>query len=249
MAFFEVMTERTPRGRLLRRDGLVLAIGSDPSPVVVNTIIPEATEVSLAAVTGALEPYRSIGHSPSLMSRDHHDGALAEGLRSSGWRRLLGLPGMVLDARPELEEPPAGVTIHPVASEAGRQRWIEGNLHGFAEDDSDRAALRSAFATIGSLTGDPVTAAWAEADGRGVGSSMATLDPETGMAIVGWVGTDEAYRRRGIGRAITLAAIRAAFDLGAIDVGLQASPMGLPVYERLGFRTVTGYQVWLPPAA
>jgi Acetyltransferase (GNAT) family len=145
---FEEMTRRTPGGRIVRREGLLLAIGADPSLVLVNTILPVA----------------------------------------------------------------------PIQ-------------------------------TVESLSGGPVTSWWAEADGRGVASAMATVDPSSEVAIVGWVGTDRAYRRRGIGRAVTLAATNAAFDLGARLVALQASPMGLPIYEKLGYRTVTRYQLWLPPAA
>ena len=155
---------------------------------------------------------------------------------------------MVLGARPPAEDPPGDVVIHPVTTERDRAAWVEGNLHGFAEADDERDAVRSAFGSVSSLADPPVVSVWAEFDGRGVASSMAYLDGDTGMAIVGWVGTDESYRRRGLGRAVTLATIHAAFDLGARTIGLQASPLGLPVYEKLGFRTITGYGVWLPPA-
>jgi len=246
---FAEMTRRTPGGRVAMQGGLLLAIGSDPSPVLVNTILPVAPVVRPEAVAQALAVYAEVDHLPSIVTRDHRDGALTEALAGSGYRRLVSLPGMVLEARLPDEAPPPGALIHRVASEADRVRWIEGNLFGFAEDDGDRAAMRSACQTVESLSGGPVTAWWAEADGRGVASAMAFVDPSSGAAIVGWVGTDKAYRRRGIGRAVTLAATNAAFDMGARLVALQASPMGLPIYEKLGYRTVTGYQVWLPPAA
>lgn len=246
---FEEMTRLTPGGRVMRQDGLLLAIGSDPSPVIVNTILPISPTVSPYAIASALRVYAAIDHLPSIMTRDHRDAALTEAFAGSGYRRLVSLPGMVLETRLHKEPAPAGVSIHRVATEADRARWIEGNLYGFAEDDGDRAALRSACQTLESLTGGPVTAWWAEMDGRGVGSAMAMVDPSSRVAVVGWVGTDQAYRRRGIGRAVTLAATNAAFDLGAHLVALQASPMGLPLYEKLGYRTVTGYEVWLPPTA
>jgi GNAT superfamily N-acetyltransferase len=244
---FASLSEHVPGARVIRQDGLVLVIGTDPSPVIVNTILPENRDVRLPAVAAAVDVYAAIGHVPSLFTRDHADAALQEALGAAGWRLLLPLPGMVLEQRPAREAVPAGVTIHPVRTEADRLRWIEGNLEGFAESDEDRSALRSAFPNLDSLAGPGITAAWAEADGRGVASAVADVDPETGFAIVGWVGTDVAYRRRGIGRAVTLATVDAAFDLGASTIGLQASPMGLPVYEKLGFRTITGYRIWLPP--
>jgi GNAT superfamily N-acetyltransferase len=245
----EEMTRRTPGGRVIRQDGLLLAIGSDPSPVVVNTILPVAPVVSPEAVARALRVYTSIDHLPSIMTRDHRDGTLTEAFAATGYRRLLALPGMILDGPLPEEATPPDVGIHRVQTEADRARWIEGNLFGFAEDDGDRAALRSAFQTVESLSGGPVTGWWAELDGRGVASAMAIVDPSSEVGVVGWVGTDHAYRRRGIGRAVTLATTNAAFDLGARLVALQASPMGLPIYEKLGYRTVTGYQIWLPPGA
>lgn len=245
---FEEMTRRTPGGRVVHQEGLLLAIGADPSPVLVNTILPVAPTVEPDAVARAVAIYASIAHLPSILTRDHRDTALIDALAATGYRRLLSLPGMVLEGRLPAEPAPGGVSIHRVETERDRERWIEGNLYGFAEDDGDRAAMRSACQTVESLSGGPVTGWWAETDGRGVASAMAMVEPRSHVAIVGWVGTDHEYRRRGIGRAVTLAATNAAFDLGARLVALQASPMGLPIYDKLGYRTVTGYQVWLPPA-
>jgi GNAT superfamily N-acetyltransferase len=247
--FLEELTRRTPGGRVARQNGLLLAIGSDPSPLIVNTILPVETVVGPEAVAQALGVYASIDHVPMIMTRDHRDAALTEAFAATGYRRLVSLPGMIVESRLPDEAAPVGVSIHLVATEADRAHWMEGNLFGFAEDEGDRAALRSAFQTVQSLSGGAVTGWWAELDGRGVASAMAIVDASSEVGVVGWVGTDDGYRRRGIGRAVTLAAVNAAFDLGARLVALQASPMGLPVYEKLGFRAVTGFEVWLPPPA
>ena len=58
--------------------------------------------------------------------------------------------------------------------------------------------------------------------------------------VVGIYGvhTDDAYRRRGIGTAITAEAIGAGARWGCVAAILQASEMGLPVYEAMGFRRI-----------
>jgi GNAT superfamily N-acetyltransferase len=53
--------------------------------------------------------------------------------------------------------------------------------------------------------------------------------------------TAPAARGRGYGEAITWAATLCRSDLPAT---LQASDMGLPVYTRMGYRTVAEFTVW-----
>lgn len=55
-------------------------------------------------------------------------------------------------------------------------------------------------------------------------------------------------RRRGIGRALTIAAMRVAREAGARGMGLNATPEGLALYERLGFRHIGEGMTWLMPS-
>ena len=55
-------------------------------------------------------------------------------------------------------------------------------------------------------------------------------------------------RKRGIGSALSIAACDLARDLGARHIGLNATPQGAGVYERLGFRHAGKGQTWLIPA-
>ena len=62
-------------------------------------------------------------------------------------------------------------------------------------------------------------------------SAMATH----GVVYIVWVGTAQRAMRRGLGEAVTRAATVAGLEFGARWTTLSASPMGAPVYRRMGF--------------
>lgn len=70
-----------------------------------------------------------------------------------------------------------------------------------------------------------------------------------GNAGVHEVGTLEAYRGRGIASALMNRAMAIAKEKGCTCATLQASPMGAPLYESLGFEAVDEVFSWLmlPP--
>jgi ribosomal protein S18 acetylase RimI-like enzyme len=78
--------------------------------------------------------------------------------------------------------------------------------------------------------------------------AAARLDVFEDVGYIGWVGTLPPFRRRGLGELVTRAATNAAFELGADIVALEASPMGLALYEKMGYETVGIDRVWVPPS-
>jgi Acetyltransferase (GNAT) domain len=63
-----------------------------------------------------------------------------------------------------------------------------------------------------------------------------------GVASLQWVGTVESARHLKLGRSVTVWATNAGFDRGSSSVTLQASPMGAPLYLKLGYETVYHYR-------
>jgi GNAT superfamily N-acetyltransferase len=84
----------------------------------------------------------------------------------------------------------------------------------------------------------------ATVDGTPCGTAATTLS-EHGAGVVG-VGTLEAYRHRGVGRAVTAAAVAWGAARGAALAWLYPSAMARRLYERLGFDTLDDVaQVWV----
>lgn len=84
---------------------------------------------------------------------------------------------------------------------------------------------------VGYVDGDPAAC----------GQLLRTTD----VAGVYAIGVRERFRRRGLGAAISRAVLAAGRDLGCSIGVLQASPMGDPIYRRMGFETVTRYRLFV----
>ena len=81
-------------------------------------------------------------------------------------------------------------------------------------------------------------------DGKPVATSLRYTSGR--VAGIYFVSTATDHRRRGIGEAMTWrAAVDGRREKCTISV-LQASEMGHPVYEGMGYRTVANYQIWRP---
>jgi ribosomal protein S18 acetylase RimI-like enzyme len=93
------------------------------------------------------------------------------------------------------------------------------------------------------LLGHPTHTVLVFLDGEPVGSAQLVMSDR--FAGVYWVATIESARQMGLGEAVTRAVTDRAFQLGASAVGLQASPMGEPIYRRLGYETSYRYTGWV----
>ena len=82
-------------------------------------------------------------------------------------------------------------------------------------------------------------------DRKPVSTAMIVFSPL--LAGVYWVGTTSGARRTGLAEACTRQVTNAAFERGACAVTLQASPMGEPIYTRLGYRTFDRLRWYVVP--
>ncbi|MDA1361847.1 GNAT family N-acetyltransferase [Glycomyces luteolus] len=91
-----------------------------------------------------------------------------------------------------------------------------------------------------SLLDEPGVAIFvARVDGTVAGACVTVT--ANGFASHYWVGTTEAARSRGIGRAVMLGSLA---PLSQVPVTLTASKLGLPLYEKLGFAEAASATWW-----
>lgn len=78
--------------------------------------------------------------------------------------------------------------------------------------------------------------------------AIATSLVMDGIGGIFWVGTRPEWQRRGLGRAVTAAAIASGAARGARFTLLQATPQGAPVYAAMGFRRDGELQLMASPS-
>ncbi|MDN3028540.1 GNAT family N-acetyltransferase [Streptomyces sp. S.PB5] len=83
-------------------------------------------------------------------------------------------------------------------------------------------------------------------DGQVVGTTVVIMAHQVAGLFI--VHVAASHRRRGIGGALTQAALRAGQERGMRLAALGASAMGEPLYRRFGFETVSHYHLFSGPA-
>ena len=163
-------------------------------------------------------------------------GPVEEELIARGWRLVEEEPALVLPRLPDpIPAPPVGLDIRRVTDEAG------------LADFRNLTETPTLFVPSLAAALDPGVALFVGyLDGRVVASSRLVCLGE--IAELTGVNTAPEYRRRGLGTALTWAAIAEGAARGCTVPMLTASELGYPVYIRMGFVPVCTYRTYLPPA-
>ncbi|MEU7676117.1 GNAT family N-acetyltransferase [Micromonospora taraxaci] len=166
------------------------------------------------------------------------DPGTADGLVSLGAVEFARLPIMTAVIDEAADEPaPAGLHIAETTDLAAFVRAYA-RVSGIPTDGVAATIEREkAFSGDGTV----IRLAGRLDDGRVVGTAVAWLSH--GLVTLYFVGTQPEQRRRGIGAAMTRAALRLASERGARTAALTSSPIGESVYRRLGFRPVGEFRV------
>ena len=243
IAFSRSITRWGSRGSLEEGDGAVLCAGGTWIPVIAN---------------GAFRVDDALGGDELIARADAFFGGLARGysvkVRDGGEDDDLrvacdaaGLepfgdpvPQMIRHSPLPAATPVDGVVLRMVEDAEGLHDFIAVNAQAYGTYGMPAEVLTHLFDQTAVLLEDPAAhIVVASRQGQPVATAM-TFESD-GVAGLQWVGTVPTARTGGLGALVTVAATNLAFDRGASSCTLQASPMGAPLYLRLGYETIYHY--------
>ncbi len=231
--------ESAPNGHVGRFGGVVTAVtGSTMS--FFNQIVVESAEATVADYRAAIDAMQSSGLGFAAHLRTGDDDRFVAAAEASPLMRLSipPTPGMVLGPIPD-HDPPARLEIRTGLD------VFEDHLDVVAAGFELSRRVIESFMTPEFVARDTVQLFVGYDNDRAVSTSFGMTYGRT--VNIFNVATLPDHRGRGYGAALTMAAAIAGRTAGRDRACLQSSPMGRPVYERLGFRTVVQYTEWSSP--
>ncbi len=157
-------------------------------------------------------------------------------LKDAGFCLIEKTPCMAADLSDSALEKqiPNNITISPVKDKNDLLIWEDISFHGFEMPERAReqyGAFVSSFGLGGQAPQKLFLAYWGS---KPVATSLLFFHNNT--AGIYYVSTLPAYRNKGLGLNVTLAAMQAAKESGFRNVILQSSKFGVNVYKRAGFK-------------
>lgn len=223
---------------LVEVDGLLVAISNLPAPDLNGAYVvrePTHPASALAAAEAELST-RGMMFGIDMQAGRHPSVDVA--VRAAGLEMILVRPAVAVRVE-ELApaQPPDGVTIQPIetSGDAGALARVD------AEAFEGNLEISERFYAAGVVGVEGCRGFVAWEGGVPVGAGIAYEVAGT-VGIYG-VSVIPSARRRGIGAAITVTCARAFSD--ADLAWLQASEMGLSMYEGLGFQRISDWEVWV----
>lgn len=236
---FRTLARLTPHG-VIQEDDELLLVRAGPSLPLNNVAIVKRPPTDPAGVLARAEAFfAAYGQRCALSAAGSAAEAMARTLAAAG-RLDDPSPGMILS--PLAGEPPPvpGLSIQIVRDLATLRRYNDTMTAGFG----NAWAVGEILNKRALLDAPDLTHYIAYADVLPVATAMRYTSHR--IAGVFNVSTVPAYRRRGIGAALTWRAALDGLAEGCIASALQASVMGEPVYRRMGYRAALDYHLWLP---
>lgn len=227
-------------------DGWLFGAGRSTHPVISNAAfrLDDGLDPDdFLERAGAYFADRKRGFAVWARAGADEDRDLIDAAERAGLQNVYEMPEMVLEAWvPGEIAPPADTELRQVSSPDDASQYWRVAIESYA-DIGFPPEIFAFYENHEYLWADGAAAFLAHLDGRPAGIAMTIVSH--GVAGIYWVGCTAEARGRGLGRAMTAAALDAGFGMGAESASLQASPMGESLYRQMGFETIFDYRLYL----
>jgi ribosomal protein S18 acetylase RimI-like enzyme len=224
-------------------DGLLVCLTGVPAEPFNPTLVVHTPDDVDAALAAAADHCADVGLALGIDLEPSLHGAIRDAARRAGFSLVETRPGMALHLG-ELRSPPdpPGIVIRRVRDASTLAKVGEADAAAF----DVKPELMEAFLPAAVLD-DPAERVFAALDGDDVVGAGESVMFDGVLGVFG-ISTVPPFRRKGIAAALTSRLIEDRSD--EVDlVMLQSSQLGSGVYERLGFRTISTWEVWATSTA
>jgi ribosomal protein S18 acetylase RimI-like enzyme len=237
------LAEHSPAGEYREIDGLAMKYTGFPLPGENAAFVMRPLRDTRSTIAEAMRYFDNRGVPYGILTREGLDPGTEDACVELGLTHVQTLPGMALAPMPlRVPSPPASLEIRVVRNAAEHDVHVQTDAAGF---EGSLEETRKLFPP--SLIARPYAAEFLGfVDDVPVATSVLVASGRT--AGVYGVATIPACRRLGYGEAMTWHAIREGIARGCEMANLQASDMGRPIYERMGFRVVAPFLIFARPA-
>ena len=236
-ASFSMLAEACA-GAVLRRDDVLAVSTGLPVPMLNQGFIKKPLGGREEPIRDMVEFYDAAGVPFILRVREGVDPEAEKSMEAMGLPYSDTVPGMAMFPIGDPPPPCEGLSIETVADQRSLARYQRVLAEGFGMP----LALAERLMAPAVLQVPGFESYLGVMDGEAVGTS--SMYAGNGIAGVYNVATLASHRRQGIGEAMTWRAVTQGHEDGCTTATLQASVMGKPVYERMGFRTVAPYRTF-----
>jgi GNAT superfamily N-acetyltransferase len=228
-------------GEVATYGGLLVTVTNLPDETLNVAFAPGPVTDPDSALRWCVDWFAGRGLRPGIELRVGHQHELESLLAARGFNVVVRRPAMALHpvVLPETSAPRCSVRLVAGDAELRAFQAIQAETFDLTPEVAEAFLPRAAIETPGIA----FFLGWY--DDVPCATAAATVS-EHGVGVVG-VATLPAYRRRGLGRLVTSAAVAWGAGRGADHAWLYPSPMARPLYEGLGFRALDETQVWVGP--
>ena len=233
-AFFGLAGDTSPRGRTIRREGLLASVCPEmPHRSVFNSVVYRSSRDLEAALGDLARAYAAAGVAAWTVWTPERDAAARDALQRSG-HRLDATPRAMAARLDEID-----VSGGPEGLDWERAQGVEEMCavlgQAFGWESAPAAAVFARLPRHAHIY-------LARLEGRAAACVVA-LDASGDCAMFN-VGTLPQSRGRGLSTGLMRQALADARRRGCATTSLQATAMGRPVYARLGYRDLGVIEMW-----